>query len=198
LQAPLHLNVPYVVRIRFRRPLSDRRFLRICRANPDLRLERTARGELIVMTPASADAGRRNADLSTQLGTWARADGRGFAFDSSAGFTLPNGAVRAPDASWILKDRWDALTPDERKGFAHVCPDFVAELRSASDRLRDLREKMAEYLGQGARLGWLIDPPRRVVEVYRPGREVDVLTGPASVSGGDVLPGFVLDLKDIL
>jgi len=173
-------------------------FADLCAANPDFRFELDPGGECRVMTPASSGSGRRNQLLSQRLGVWAEADGRGLTFDSSTGFTLPDGAIRSPDASWVARDRWDALTAEEQEGFAPLCPDFVAELRSASDRLRDLREKMAEYLGQGARLGWLIDPPRRVVEVYRPGREVDVLTGPASVSGEDVLPGFVLDLKDIL
>jgi len=150
------------------------------------------------MTPASSGSGRRNQLLSQRLGVWAEADGRGLTFDSSTGFTLPDGAIRSPDASWVARDRWDALTSEEQEGFAPLCPDFVAELRSASDRLRDLREKMAEYIGQGARLGWLIDPGRHVVEVYRPGRDPETMADPVTLPGEDVLPGFVLDLKDIL
>ena len=195
-----HPRVPAPARLQFspRAPLTDRLFLRLCRANPDLRLERTATGELIIMPPAGSETGGRNLELAGQLYNWVKASGLGVAFDSSSGFTLPNGAIRSPDTSWIARDRWDALTPDEREGFAPLCPDFVVELRSPTDRLRDLREKMREYRAQGARLGWLIDPKRKVVEVYRPRCRVEVLTAPVTLSGEDVLPGFVLDLKDIL
>jgi Uma2 family endonuclease len=179
-------------------PLTDRLFLRLCTANPELRLERTAGGELIIMPPAGAGSGGRNLPLSGQLYNWVTASGLGKGFDSSAGFTLPNGAIRSPDASWIAEDRWDALTPDEQEGFAPLCPDFVVELRSKTDSLREVRAKMREYRSQGARLGWLIDPKRRVVEVYRPRRRVAILQAPATLSGEDVLPGFVLDLKGIL
>jgi Uma2 family endonuclease len=179
-------------------PLTDRLFLRLCSANPDLRLERTAQGELVIMPPAGAGSGGRNLSLTGQLYNWVEASGLGKGFDSSAGFTLPNGAIRSPDASWVDQDRWDALTPDEQEGFAPLCPDFVVELRSKTDSLREVRAKMRESRSQGARLGWLIDPKRRVVEVYRPGRRVAVLQAPATLSGEDVLPGFVLDLKGIL
>jgi len=179
-------------------PLDDRRFQQLCRSNPDLRLERTAEGELIVMSPAGSDSGRRNLDVAATLWIWNRSTGLGKAFDSSAGFTLPNGSIRAPDASWIALDRWNALTPDQQKGFAPICPDFVIELRSASDRLREVQQKMREYRSQGARLGWLIDPLRRSVTIYRPGRTAETLKAPASLSGEDLLPGFVLDLKGIL
>jgi Uma2 family endonuclease len=179
-------------------PLTDRLFTRLCRANPELRLERTAAGELIIMPPAGTESGGQNSTLSGQLYIWAKATGLGKTFDSSAGFTLPNGAIRAPDASWVTQDRWDALTPDEQKGFAPLCPDFVVELRSRTDSLREVRDKMREYRSQGARLGWLIDPKRNAVEVYRPGRRVATLLAPATLSGEDVLPGFVLDLKGIL
>jgi Uma2 family endonuclease len=191
---------PAAVRIRFGpgAPLTDRLFLRLCRANPELRLERTAQGELIVMSPAGAESSGRNLALSSQLYVWAKASGLGVAFDSSGGFTLPNGAIRSPDASWVARDRWDGLTPEEQKGFAPLCPDFVIELRSPTDRLRDVHDKMREYRAQGTRLGWLIDPKRQVVEVYRPRRHVEVLSAPATLSGEDVLPGFVLDLKGIL
>jgi len=178
--------------------LSDRAFWEFCRANPDMRLERTSEGELEIMAPAGSDSGRRNASLTSQLWNWNHATGMGEAFDSSSGFTLPNTAVRAPDASWVAKDRWDALTHDERERFAPICPDFVIELSSQTDEAEHLRAKMREYFAQGARLGWLIDPKAATVEIYRPGRQVETLTWPATLSGEDVLPGFVLDLKGIL
>ena len=195
-----HPLVPAPARLQFnpRAPLTDRLFLRLCRANPDLRLERTAQGELIVMPPAGSGSGGRNLELSGQLYNWVKTSGLGIAFDSSAGFTLPNGAIRSPDASWVARDRWDALAPDEQEGFAPLCPDFVVELRSPSDRLKEVRDKMREYRSQGARLGWLVDPKRKVAEIYRPRRRVEVLTAPATLSGEDVLPGFVLALQGIL
>jgi Uma2 family endonuclease len=161
-QTRRHPRVPAPARLQFgpRAPLTDRLFLRLCRANPDLRLERTATGELIIMPPAGSGSGGRNLKVAQQLANWVDASGQGVAFDSSAGFTLPNGAIRSPDASWVARDRWDALTPDEQEGFAPLCPDFVVELRSPTDRLPDLRDKMREYRAQGARLGWLIDPKR--------------------------------------
>jgi Uma2 family endonuclease len=178
--------------------LTDRAFEKLCAANPDLRLERTSRGELVVMSPAGSMSGRRNAKLILRLGNWAETDGTGEFFDSSAGFTLPNTAIRGPDASWMLRERWEALSEDDRERFSHVCPDFVAELRSRSDKKKDLRAKMREYITQGARLGWLIDPKIARVEIYRPGRPVELLKRPATLSGEDVLPGFVLDLDGIL
>ncbi len=189
------LEVPSDVRLY----VSPAGFWKLCCRNRDLRLERTARGALIVMSPASSGSGRRNSWLSAQLAYWAHRDGAGVAFDSSAGFTLPNSAIVAADATWIRKERWDALTPEEQeKGFAHICPDFVAELRSNSDGLKKLRKKMHEYIDQGVRFAWLIDPIRQAVEIYRPGREAVSLEEPASLSGEDVLPGFTLDLKGIL
>jgi Uma2 family endonuclease len=178
--------------------ISDRAFWRLCRANPDLRLERNADGELIVMPPAAADSGHRNAGITAQLWYWNQDAGLGVDFDSSAGFTLPNSAIRGPDASWMTRERWDALPQHERERFSHICPDFVAELRSKSDDMSILRKKMQEYLSQGARLGWLIDPKGGTVEIYRPGRPVEILERPATLSGEDVLPGFVLELKGIL
>jgi Uma2 family endonuclease len=173
-------------------------FAELCGLNPDLRLERTAGGELIAMAPAGSESGGRNASLVAQLYMWSARDGTGKAFDSSAGFTLPNGAIRSPDASWLRKERWDALTAEEKRGFAPICPDFVAELRSPSDRIDLVREKLVEYLANGARLGWLIDPLEGVVEVYRPGGSVERLVKPAEVSGEAVLPGFMLNLQGIL
>jgi Uma2 family endonuclease len=178
--------------------VTDRVFWWLCGANSDLRLERTARGELIVMSPAGAETGGRNAKLTMRLGIWAQADGTGEFFDSSTGYTLPNGATRSPDASWIVRHRWEALTPAQRRRFAPICPDFVVELRSPPDTKEDARAKMREYLEQGARLGWLLDPDTTEVEIYRPGRPVETLSRPVTLSGEDVLPGFVLDLKGIL
>ena len=150
------------------------------------------------MAPAGADLGGRNANLIVDLGIWARVDGTGKVFDSSAGFTLPNGAVRAPDAAWVRLDRWHAVSAEARKKFAPICPDFVVELRSPTDRLKVLRGKMVEYVSQGAQLGWLLDPFSHRAEIYRPGREVQVLDRPATLPGEEVLPGFVLDLHGIL
>ena len=181
------MNATHPTRIAFgpRAPLTDRLFLRLCGANPELRLERTAQGDLIVMTPAGAEAGGREAALVHQLMAWNDAHARGVVFGPSAGFALPNGAIRSPDVSWIARDRWDAIPPQRRRGFAPLCPDFVAELRSPTDRRRDLRAKMREYRACGARLGWLIDPTRRVVEVYRPGADRVTLTDPATLPGED-------------
>jgi Uma2 family endonuclease len=178
--------------------VSDRAFWRLCAANPDLRMTRTSRGELIVMPPAGSETGSRNAGLTAQLWVWNQAHRLGVAFDSSAGFTFPDGLVHAPDASWVIRERWDRLTPDQRGKFAPICPDFAAELLSPSDRRGEARTLLQEYIGQGVRLGWLIDPGEAEVEVYRPGRPVEVLHRPVTLSGEDVLPGFVLGLKGIL
>jgi Uma2 family endonuclease len=177
---------------------DDQTFLRLCEDYPEMHLERDAAGEIVMMAPAGAGSSGRNAKLVYQLENWVQSSGLGKSFESSAGFVLPNGARRSPDASWISTDRWNALSVEEQDGFPPLCPDFVVEIRSPSDRLPALRAKMDEYVTQGARLGWLIDPQRRVVEIYRPGREVEVVVDPVRVSGNDVLPGFVLDLRDIL
>jgi Uma2 family endonuclease len=173
-------------------------FWRLCQANPDLRLERTARGEVIVMPPAGSDSGWRNGMLTMRLGIWTEADGTGIFFDSSAGFTLHNGKVAAADAAWIVRERWLAVPAKLRKRFAPIGPDFVVEITSPSDELKDAREKMVEYIDQGVRLGWLLDPKSEVAEIYRPGRTVETLRRPKTLSGEDVLPGFVLDLNGIL
>ncbi|WP_337175692.1 Uma2 family endonuclease [Paludisphaera sp.] len=173
-------------------------FERLCAANRDLRLEREADGALIAMTPASTVSGGRELTLAAQVWNWANATGLGRAFGPSAGFTLPDTAVRAPDVSWIRHERLDALPPGEGDRFARIVPDFVAELRSPSDRIEKLRAKMAAYIAHGVRLGWLIDPKAGTVEIYRPGREAETLTGPKELSGEDVLPGFTLDLTDIV
>jgi Uma2 family endonuclease len=177
--------------------VTHEQFQQIAAVNRDLRLERTATGELIVRPPTGSDTGKHNQDLSAQLWLWNRQTKLGVVFDSSSGFQLPNGADRSPDASWVKLERWQALTQKEREGFAPLCPDFVMELRSKSDNLEPLREKMREYMANGASLGWLIDRKNRKVEIYRQGREVEVLDNPRTLSGEDVLPGFVLDLTDV-
>ena len=181
-----------------RAPLTDRMLLLLSSANSNLRLERTAAGELIIMAPAGAESSGRNGLLTLRLGIWSEKTKIGRFFDSSAGFRLPSSAVLSPDAAWIAQDRWDGLMPDEKARYAPICPDFVVELLSPSDGLPVARDKMRQYRDQGARLGWLIDPKRQVVEIYRPGRPPEMLTRPTTLSGEDVLPGFVLDLKGIL
>jgi Uma2 family endonuclease len=179
--------------------VSAQGFERLCRSNPELRLERTERGVLEAMPPTSGGTGARNAKITARLVVWALDNGTGTPFDSSTAFTLPNGAIRSPDASWITNERWNALTTEQKEvGFAPICPDFVIELRSQSDRKKKLRLKMREYIKQGARLGWLIDPLLGTVEIYRPGRRVERPAKATTLVGEDVLPGFVLELKGIL
>ena len=178
--------------------MDDDQFFEFCQINRDLRIERTSQGEIIVMPPTGGETGKRNFGLIVQFGIWVKQDGTGIGFDSSTGFKLPNGAERAPDASWVKKERWEALTPSQRKKFAPLCPDFVIELRSPSDRVKDLQNKMEEYMDNGARLGWLIDPHSRQVYIYRPSGEIEQLDNPTEVKGDEsVLPGFVLVMKEI-
>ncbi len=166
--------------------------------NPDLGLERTAAGELIVNPPTGGETGYRNIKISYFLVKWIEEQGgNGIAFDSSTGFRLPNGANRSADASWIRQERWQALTPQQQKGFVPLVPDFVVELRSESDSLAKLQAKMAEYIDNGTRLGWLIDPQNQRAEIYRQGADVEVLENPGELSGEDVLPGFVLNLRRV-
>ena len=179
--------------------LTDEQFFQLCIDNRDLRFERTASGGLIIMPPTGSETGNFNIDLSYQLQSWSRQNKHlGIAFDSSTGFKLPDGTDISPDGAWIRRDRWDALTAEEKKKFAPLCPDFVVELRSTTDSLEKLRAKMKVYVKNGARLGWLLDRKNRKVEISRQGREVEILDAPATLSGEDVLPGFVLDLSDIL
>ena len=177
--------------------LTDEQFWELCHQHQDLRFERTATGVLIIMPPTGGITGDRNSEINFQLRAWSRQNKLGKVFDSSTGFKLPNGADRSPDASWVKIDRWNALTQEQQEKFVPLCPDFVVELRSPSDALAKIRAKMQEYLENGAKLGWLIDPSRKVVEIYRRDREVEVLHSPTTVSGEDVLPGFVLDLSEI-
>ncbi|MGK7888533.1 MAG: Uma2 family endonuclease [Leptolyngbyaceae cyanobacterium] len=191
---PLSLQLPSDLALQ----VTSEQFAALVAANRDLRFERTATGELIVNPPTGGGSGKRNLSISSQLGVWFEANEiLGEAFDSSTGFRLPNGANRSPDASWVSRDRWDALTLEEQEGFVPLCPDFVIELRSQTDSLRKLREKMREYMDNGAQLGWLIDPQNKRVEIYRVGQDVEVLDRPSTLSGKAVLPGFTLSLKRI-
>ncbi len=177
--------------------LTDEQFFQLCQNNQDLRIERTAQGELIIMPPTGWGSGNRNGRLTQRLFNWTDADGTGVGFDSSTGYKLPNGANRSPDASWISRERLEALNPDPAR-FMPMAPDFAVELRSATDSLRATQQKMQEYLDCGVRLCWLIDPQNQQVEIYRLGQNVEVLKSPSSLSGEDVLPGFILDLTRIL
>ena len=188
----LTLNLDAIVQ------LTDDAFYTLCQANPEVKFERTSVGELIVMPPTGGESGSRNRKLTQRLGNWTDETQTGEAFDSSTMFQLPNGAYRSPDAAWILRQRWEALSPRQREGFPPICPDFVVELRSSSDSLITLQNKMQEYRDNGARLGWLLNPQDQQVEIYRQGQDKEVLSAPTSLSGEGMLPGFVLDLRGIL
>ena len=177
--------------------MTHEQFEQVCAENRKLRLELTSIGELIVMPPTSPLTGMRNAHLISQLDVWTKNDSSGVCFGNTAGFILPNGAIREPDASWIRREKWDTLSQEQKDRFGRFCPDFVVELRSRTDRLPVLLDKMSEYMANGATLGWLIDPSTRRVYVYRPNEEVVVLESPESVSGEPLLPGFTLDLTDL-
>ena len=176
--------------------LTAEQFQEICDTNGDLRLELSAKGELIVMPPTGWGSSRSNLKIGTQVCIWNEQTELGEAFDSSGGFVLPNGAQRSPDVAWVEKSRIEATNPDPNR-FLPLAPDFVIELRSATDRLSKLQEKMQEYQANGVRLGWLIDPQNRQVEIYRPNGEPEILQSPTQLSGEDVLPGFTLDLTKI-
>jgi Uma2 family endonuclease len=190
-------GLPIVVRLQPVLDLSEDQFFEFCQLNDDLRIERNAEGELLIMPPAGGETGRGNAQITAQLVVWANRDGSGVVFDSSGGFHLPNTAVRSPDASWMLRSRYEQIPAEQRARFVPACPDFVLELRSPSDRLQTLQAKMQEYLANGARLGWLLDPEPRHVYVYRPDRPVERLDDPATLAGDPVLVGFVLNLRQI-
>lgn len=172
--------------------LSHEQFYELCMANKDVAMERTVTGELIIMPPVGGESGEREADLIIDLGLWNRQTKLGQVFSSSTVFKLPNGGDRSPDVAWVQLDRWNALTPEQRQKFPPLCPDFVIELRSESDRLKPLQDKMQEYLASGLQLGWLINPQGKTVEIYRCDREVEVMNLPATLSGETVLPGFSL------
>lgn len=172
-------------------------FAALCAANPDLRFEQTAQGEILIMAPAGGETGHWNNQISAQLWNWSRQSGTGLSFDSSTGFILPNGAILSPDASWVEARRWAALSREQKKRFLPFCPDFVIELRSPSDRSLDLEKKMQEWIDQGAKLGWLIDPEERTVSIFRPGFPAEILRSALKIAGEGPVQGFVLALDDI-
>ncbi|MGH9840232.1 MAG: Uma2 family endonuclease [Blastocatellia bacterium] len=174
---------------------TDEDFYQMCRQNPDLRIEMSKEGDIIIMPPTGGETSKHNFSLIVRLGTWAEKDGTGVGFESNALFVLPNGAKRSPDMSWVRLERWDKLSEEDRKSFPRICPDFVVELRSPSDSIKEVKAKMEEYIENGAQLGWLIDPIQKKVYVYRPNSPVEEMDNPASISGNPVLKGFVLDLK---
>ena len=188
---------PLVLQTRPALDMTNEQFFQFCRINRHYRIERNVTGELLIMPPVGSETGHHNAKLTQQLGNWSDEDGTGIDLDSSAGFTLPNGANRSPDAAWIKLEKWQAIPLEQRQKFAPVCPDFVVELRSPSDNLKPLQEKMEEYLENGASLGWLIERKNRRVYIYRPQLEVECLESPTIVKGDPLLSGFVLRLGKI-
>ncbi|MBV5262221.1 Uma2 family endonuclease [Synechococcus moorigangaii CMS01] len=189
--APFEVSFPAIA------TMGKAEFYAFCQANPELRIEQTATGEVVIMSPATSDTGNRNFNLAIQLGIWAEKDGTGLGFDSSAGFTLPNGAIRSPDAAWVCREKWDNLSDEEKNSFAPICPDFVIELRSKSDSLKMLQAKMVEYIENGVALAWLIDRQNRTVHIYRPQQTPQILENPETVSADPELQGFILSLAKI-
>jgi len=185
------------VRLRFDRPMTDEELMRFCAENDPLRVERNAQGELIVMSPTGSEGSGWNSEIITDLNLWARQDGRGKVFDSNGGFTLPDGSMRAPDAAWVSLRRWNALSREDQKRFAPICPEFVIEVRSETDRLPDLQAKMEMWIANGAEVAWLIDPLEKAVSIYRPGEQPEVLAQPTSVQGTGPIAGFELVLARI-
>ena len=188
---------PLILRLAPVIDMSDAQFFALCQLNRDLRLERTRQGDLVIMPPTGGETGRMNFALTGLFGRWVHADGTGVGFDSSTGFKLPNGATRSPDLAWVKRSRWEALTLQQREQFPPLCPDFVMELRSPSDALEYVQNKMREYHDNGAQLGWLIDPVDKKVYIYRPQTPVECLDNPQTIAGDPVLPGFVLELGRI-
>lgn len=192
----LTLNLPSTV------ALTDEQFYQLCIANEEWRLELTPEGELIIMPPTGGESGIRNSSLNLRVGVWNEQTQLGKVFDSSTVFQLPNGSKRSPDVSWVLRERWEALSAEDKRRFPPLCPDFVIELRSATDSLETLRSKMRDYQSNNCRLGWLIDPQTPLVEIYRLSQNVEIINfsfnQPPTLSGEDVLPGFLLDLTPIL
>ena len=192
LSSPLILHFPTSM------PMTDEQFFEFCQANRDLRIERNKFGEISIMPPTGSETGNRNFNIALQLGIWAEKDNTGICFDSSTGFKLSTGAERSPDVSWIKLARWNQLTPEQKPKFAPICPDFIIELRSASDNLQLLKDKMTEYMQEPEiQLGWLIDRKHRRVYIYRPGKPAECLENPATVSGENILTGFVLKMDKI-
>ncbi len=188
IMSPLTLNLDTV-------HLTDEQFYQLCQNNRELKFERTPKGKLIIMSPVGGESGNREAELIIDLGVWNRQTRLGYTFSSSTIFKLPNGADRSPDAAWIRRERWETLTPEQRRDFPPIAPDFVIELRSATDDLETLRQKMQEYMDAGVQLAWLINPQQQQVEIYRPGQDVEVRNLPTELSGENVLPEFSLNLS---
>jgi Uma2 family endonuclease len=190
--SPLVLQIPSSIQ------LTDEQFFEFCQVNRDLRIERNQFGELVIMPPTGSETGNREGNIFGQLWVWSEQDGTGITFSSSTGFKLSTGAERSPDASWIKLERWNTLSGKQQQKFAPICPDFVVELKSPSDNLQTLKEKMEEYMNEpGIQLGWLIDRKHRQVYIYRPGLSEECLDNPATVSGGLILPGFILNMSKI-
>jgi Uma2 family endonuclease len=185
------INLPDQLRV------NPEQFQQFTQANPELRMELTAQGKIIVMSPTGSEGGSHNAEVSADIVFWNRKTGLGKVFDSSSGFQLPNGAIRSLDTAWVAKDHWEALTVEQRRGFAPMCPDFVLELASESDSVSVLQGKMREYIENGARLGWLIVPKAAYLEIYRAGQSVERLDKPKTLLGESVLPGFIMSTEAI-
>ena len=200
MSATLNISVPDSVVVHFepsKLRMNKEEFFQFCQLNPELRIERTSEGDIIVMAPTGGKTGRQNAKLIARVTNWAEQDGTGQVFDSSTVFSLPNGGDRSPDVSWVRNERWNALSPREQEQFPPLCPDFVVELRSRTDSLKSLKAKMEEYIANGAQLGWLIDPLERKVHVYRVGITAEILNDPETVSGETLLNGFVLEVRSL-
>ena len=188
----------YTIDVRtFTNKISDSNLEQLCRQNPEIKFETDAKGKLIVMSPTGSESGKRNGDLLIQVGIWNRQTKLGVVFDSSTGFKLSNGATRSPDVSWIKLERWNSLTREEKRGFAPINPDFVIELMSPTDDLAATQKKMEEYISCGTKLGWLINPDAKQVEIYRNGQDKKVVNNPSSLSGEELLPGLTIDLTEI-
>ena len=191
-------KMTYTLNIKaFTDSISDRALEQLCRENPDLRFETDANGKLIVMSPTGSQSGKRNLNLAFQVELWNRQSKAGVVFDSSTGFKLSNGAIRSPDVSWIAIERWNSLSDKQKQSFAPIDPDFVIELMSPTDDLSTTRQKMNEYMNCGVKLGWLINPDEKKVEIYHPNEDKKTLNNPSSLSGEDILPGLIVDLSDI-
>jgi Uma2 family endonuclease len=178
--------------------LTDDQFLRLCSDNRDFRIEMSAHGELIIMPPPGSKTGKRSSKIVQRLANWTDQDGTGVCFATDTGFTLPNSAKRGPDAAWMSNERWNVIPDEQQEKLAPVCPDFVIELRSPSDHLSDVKEKMEEYIANGAKLGWLLDPFDNCAIIYRPGQAPERIEKPTVLNGDPVLPGFEFDFREIL
>jgi Uma2 family endonuclease len=197
LEPTIRDMMPMSIDLRPLPTMTDEEFFLFCQANRNLRIERTAEGEIIMMAPAGGETGGRNASVIIDLGNWARSNKQGIVFDSSTGFDLPNGATRSPDAAWVRRERLAQLTADQKRKFLPLCPDFIIELRSATDSLRAAQDKMTEWIANGVQLGWLLDPTERSVYIYRPSHPPEKLQNAATISAEPVLSGFILDLTVI-